>query len=112
MIRRPPRSTLFPYTTLFRSHQVLFDAVDAALGASDSVAQSLRRTPSERRDEPAPAAVLDRLREGLSANATAAIDAEETLRLAEAVRVPAVPPGQVAVQPCIPPGNNPPALLD
>src|SRR2546427_9340393 len=26
MIRRPPRSTLFPYTTLFRSH----DAPDAA----------------------------------------------------------------------------------
>ena len=24
MIRRPPRSTLFPYTTLFRSHPVLF----------------------------------------------------------------------------------------
>src|SRR5256885_11248162 len=23
MIRRPPRSTLFPYTTLFRSHTVL-----------------------------------------------------------------------------------------
>src|SRR2546426_8399491 len=23
MIRRPPRSTLFPYTTLFRSHAVL-----------------------------------------------------------------------------------------
>src|SRR2546426_8561866 len=34
MIRRPPRSTLFPYTTLFRSHQpsynlVNFFAVDA-----------------------------------------------------------------------------------
>ncbi len=82
-------------------HQVLFDAVDAALGASDSVAQSLRRTPSERRDEPAPAAVLDRLREGLSANATAAMDAEETLRLAEAVRVLAVRHGQVAVRHCI-----------
>src|SRR2546422_3650969 len=26
MIRRPPRSTLFPYTTLFRSHDVLSDA--------------------------------------------------------------------------------------
>src|SRR2546425_7269379 len=26
MIRRPPRSTLFPYTTLFRSHR--FDHVD------------------------------------------------------------------------------------
>src|SRR3712207_7898665 len=25
MIRRPPRSTLFPYTTLFRSHVVLTD---------------------------------------------------------------------------------------
>src|SRR2546429_9286250 len=25
MIRRPPRSTLFPYTTLFRSQQRLFD---------------------------------------------------------------------------------------
>src|SRR5690242_21308729 len=26
MIRRPPRSTLFPYTTLFRSHGVAADA--------------------------------------------------------------------------------------
>src|SRR2546426_9311392 len=25
MIRRPPRSTLFPYTTLFRSHFTLID---------------------------------------------------------------------------------------
>src|SRR2546426_6720900 len=25
MIRRPPRSTLFPYTTLFRSHQDVTD---------------------------------------------------------------------------------------
>src|SRR5258707_2306689 len=25
MIRRPPRSTLFPYTTLFRSHSLTFD---------------------------------------------------------------------------------------
>src|SRR2546422_6357775 len=29
MIRRPPRSTLFPYTTLFRSFQV-FGRVDAS----------------------------------------------------------------------------------
>src|SRR5437899_6116112 len=28
MIRRPPRSTLFPYTTLFRSHNVTVDLVD------------------------------------------------------------------------------------
>jgi len=29
MIRRPPRSTLFPYTTLFRSHHLLSDGADA-----------------------------------------------------------------------------------
>src|SRR5687767_15734368 len=28
MIRPPPRSTLFPYTTLFRSHDLLRAAVD------------------------------------------------------------------------------------
>src|SRR2546430_14185860 len=30
MIRRPPRSTLFPYTTLFRSHLGLMEAVDVS----------------------------------------------------------------------------------
>src|SRR3989475_10392135 len=30
MIRRPPRSTLFPYTTLFRSHPHLDDHAPAA----------------------------------------------------------------------------------
>src|SRR2546430_13730647 len=30
MIRRPPRSTLFPYTTLFRSTQVIGDNVARA----------------------------------------------------------------------------------
>src|SRR2546430_17609868 len=36
MIRRPPRSTLFPYTTLFRSHRSLLPylAVAAALLAA------------------------------------------------------------------------------
>src|SRR2546429_5003031 len=34
MIRRPPRSTLFPYTTLFRSsHQ--YSSVSVAIGGSD-----------------------------------------------------------------------------
>src|SRR5256885_241014 len=32
MIRRPPISTLFPYTTLFRSVDAARDAADAALG--------------------------------------------------------------------------------
>src|SRR2546425_5052204 len=34
MIRRPPRSTLFPYTTLFRSPAVVASAVGAASALS------------------------------------------------------------------------------
>src|SRR2546429_7625321 len=30
MIRRPPRSTLFPYTTLFRSPNLQFDRIQGA----------------------------------------------------------------------------------
>src|SRR2546422_4443710 len=43
MIRRPPRSTLFPYTTLFRSHGRAVDAVAARLVADveDGVADAL-----------------------------------------------------------------------
>src|SRR2546421_8146990 len=33
MIRRPPRSTLFPYTTLFRSRSSRRDQINAVLGA-------------------------------------------------------------------------------
>src|SRR2546425_1067827 len=31
MIRRPPRSTLFPYTTLFRSREVMVPLVEVAM---------------------------------------------------------------------------------
>src|SRR5256885_6724878 len=34
MIRRPPRSTLFPYTTLFRSHQHVDGEQAPAIGAA------------------------------------------------------------------------------
>src|SRR3712207_8421757 len=45
MIRRPPRSTLFPYTTLFRSVRALHrvEPVDVVVGALDGE----RRTRSE-----------------------------------------------------------------
>src|SRR5256886_13856461 len=36
MIRRPPRSTLFPYTTLFRSTPPIFAHVPLILGADKS----------------------------------------------------------------------------
>src|SRR5688572_31120033 len=52
MIRRPPRSTLFPYTTLFRSQAVLANAaVKLLLGCEDheraAVADGLGLTPAE-----------------------------------------------------------------
>src|SRR3712207_7670058 len=36
MIRRPPRSTLFPYTTLFRSPDTLADAVLDVWGSGEN----------------------------------------------------------------------------
>src|SRR3989442_6681102 len=44
MIRRPPRSTLFPYTTLFRSgmQPLEVDRIDGVLLALEPVARDLR----------------------------------------------------------------------
>jgi DNA-binding NarL/FixJ family response regulator len=82
-------------------HHLLLDAVGAALGASASVAQSLRTTAEKRREEPPPAAVLDQLRAGLDATPGAPAGADETLRLVEAIRVLALRHGPAAVQHCI-----------
>src|SRR2546430_15780067 len=43
MIRRPPRSTLFPYTTLFRSIRVLQFLPNFALGGTERLTVSLAR---------------------------------------------------------------------
>src|SRR5256885_12013478 len=58
MIRRPPRSTLFPYTTLFRSRY----AVMGAAQASDTVFTILARA-SERGDKKATHEELEELRD-------------------------------------------------
>src|SRR5256885_5764603 len=42
MIRRPPRSTLFPYTTLFRSAQLMLVAVVVDGRALDEVHHEVR----------------------------------------------------------------------
>src|SRR5690348_17917736 len=57
MIRRPPRSTLFPYTTLFRSadaHAGAVDGHDAAEGHGDLVGHERlgRLVDHERRRQP------------------------------------------------------------
>src|SRR5256885_4606027 len=54
MIRRPPRSTLFPYTTLFRSlHPAIRRAARGHLGASQSALVVSRggRPRGQRRSE-------------------------------------------------------------
>src|SRR5256885_12171725 len=47
MIRRPPRSTLFPYTTLFRSEHT----EDAIVVNGVKMAVTAKRDPSERSEE-------------------------------------------------------------
>src|SRR6267143_2703276 len=46
MIRRPPRSTLFPYTTLFRSRDHVVDGI--AAGAADPKHHNARDRKSTR----------------------------------------------------------------
>src|SRR2546423_2437429 len=65
MIRRPPRSTLFPYTTLFRSSRISRQAGrrradgDRRLGARDGRGPRLWREPVQPRDRRvAPAGLL------------------------------------------------------
>src|SRR5438552_10322588 len=43
MIRQPPRSTLFPYTTLFRSRSSLSSSARSRTDSSSSVDQSATR---------------------------------------------------------------------
>src|SRR5256885_3677404 len=66
MIRRPPRSTLFPYTTLFRSHDLLL-LLDFLLRLVRRILDlALRELPRDRLHHPAHlvdlAQVLHRLR--------------------------------------------------
>src|SRR3712207_7481856 len=60
MIRRPPRSTLFPYTTLFRSVEALGDGLGAdLLAAGDDQRAHGRRDLAAAQDLRRGAEVLD-----------------------------------------------------
>src|SRR3712207_7534632 len=53
MIRRPPRSTLFPYTTLFRSHADLVERQGRGGGVLEGVdVDPVLRPAERRRDRP------------------------------------------------------------
>src|SRR3712207_8350760 len=69
MIRRPPRSTLFPYTTLFRSPHRLVDQAprDPAGAAADADLLGHRVVPALQRAEPAAQPRAERHRHRLHA---------------------------------------------
>src|SRR3989475_7206783 len=50
MIRRPPRSTLFPYTTLFRSTVTVLDSTAASVLANDTDAEGNTLTATKLSD--------------------------------------------------------------
>src|SRR5262249_22538492 len=79
-----------------QTHRLLFDAVEAAMKATAGVPEVLAPAP-----EAPPAAVIERLKEGLAQDANAVADPETTLRLVEAVRGLALRHGPAAVEHCV-----------
>src|SRR5256885_12942755 len=63
MIRRPPRSTLFPYTTLFRSMALLMHMSDLHFGAHDPAvcAAAARRSEEHTSELQSPCNLVCRL---------------------------------------------------
>src|SRR3712207_8078608 len=53
MIRRPPRSTLFPYTTLFRSQNRLPDFLESPAGNAGPTSQMCQNQVTETPKAPA-----------------------------------------------------------
>src|SRR5258707_12022880 len=51
MIRRPPRSTLFPYTTLFRSMVISEDRLEEALAVDEALTRLAEWDPRQSRSE-------------------------------------------------------------
>src|SRR3712207_8203442 len=56
MIRRPPRSTLFPYTTLFRSRKIVGSSSADVNRTGASTSQRGRDSPARRRCSASPKA--------------------------------------------------------
>src|SRR2546426_9691023 len=78
MIRRPPRSTLFPYTTLFRSTAVR--TYETALEVEPNNAQIQGRLESWRKE----AALHNRFQQSLSPHFTVLFEGPAEQRLASA----------------------------
>jgi ActR/RegA family two-component response regulator len=84
-----------------QTHRVLFEAIDVALRAGDSLSATLHGQPGERLLEPPSPAVMEQLSESLGGPGPQAVAADDALRLAEAVRTLALKHGPAAVRHCI-----------
>ena len=84
-----------------QTRRTLIAAVGAALQASTSIVEGLPGSEERSSEDPPPASVMDRLKEGLNASGNALVDADTSIRLAEGVRVLALRHGPAAVRHCI-----------
>ena len=79
-----------------QAHQMLFDAVAAALKMSDQMTASMQGQSAS-----PPDTVLDQLRAGLRGATGDSATAEATLQLADAIRTLSTKHGQPAVKHCL-----------
>lgn len=84
-----------------QTHQVLLEAVAAALRASESLEKNFQVGAGPVEIQPPPNSVMDQIRQGLTRSETKTMDVEDSVRLAEAIRVLAVRHGSPAVRHCI-----------
>src|SRR5256885_3943261 len=92
MIRRPPRSTLFPYTTLFRSAADLravgrFAAADLDSAAGDLEVEAVDRSEEHTSELQSPCNLVCRLLLEKKKNCSMELNAEAIRRVASQVRL-------------------------
>ncbi len=95
-----------------QQHQLLLDAVSAALAASNHVSAVLPGAGAAPAESPPPAQVMEQLRQSLSAAGHDNASAEQSLALAEAIRILGVKHGPAALAHCLQLVSNVTALLD
>ncbi len=94
------------------SQRVLFDALEAALAASDSLHTTLQGSSAPPPEEPVTPQVLDQLRAGLRSSGVTPSESDDTIRLAEAIGVLQRTHGTPAVRHCLTIIENVRHLLD
>jgi hypothetical protein len=85
-------------------HTVLLDAVGAALHSCQNISEVLQGTAatgSVPRDQPPAAPIMDQIRDSLAHSGLDVVDADQTLKLAELLRVIALRHGREATEYCI-----------